>query len=608
MTVPRLPYGRLGLVILKRPGRVLLFLVAAFMHAIGHASVALSAGVLARALLGGEIPEGGGSSGHVFAALRGCTAWVSTDPAVVAAVVGLGAMLLKVAGQSGAAYLQAQLAGEVGIWVRQRVLDAWLSDHRWRAVRQPDHGGKDGTDASDVGTRGPWAQHVAALTERVHDLERGLEIGLLGGVRAIAQLVPLALVLVAISPRLAAASAFVFAPFGALLGYVRKKYKRGLQTRAAQGESLLEAADEAVRHADLWATYGAVPKVQAHMARLGREMTRHAARMEVSAAALSGSNEVLGALALVLALFAARAGWLGEGAGGATLLPFAIAFFLAYRPLRELTDARLALVRARVAISTLPVTLALPVPETRSGTGTGTGDLEIEGLLLGRGRAGAISFRAEAGQIVVVLGRTGVGKSTLLRTLLGLERAMGGRVMYGGADVTEAAIGPGARPFAWVPQDSPLLLDTLEANVCVASDADAAESCLDALGAHHLVTQLGTRRLGSDERPVSGGERQWIGLARAMATKAPVLLLDEPTNGLDRDAQARVLDAIARLRGKRTVILVTHRTEPTAIADAIVRVGDAPSEAQGDGAVSTRNVGPAATSTHGARSTSPSNT
>lgn len=524
----------------------------------------------------------------------------------MAAVVGLGAMLLKVVGQSWSVYLQSQLAGEVGIWVRQRVLDAWLSDHRWRAVRQLDHGGKDGTDASDVGTRGPWAQHVAALTERVHDLERGLEIGLLGGVRAITQLVPLAVVLVAISPRLAAASMFVFAPFGALLGYVRKKYKRGLLTRAAHGEALLEAADEAVRHADLWATYGAVPKVQAHMARLGQEMTRHAARMEASAATLSGSNEVLGALALVLALFAARAGWLGEGAAGGTLLPFAIAFFLAYRPLRELTDARLALVRARVAVDAVGDLSALPREEKKeSGAGVGREprDLEIEGLALGRGKTGAISFRAGAGEIVVVLGPTGVGKTTLLRTLLGLERAVGGHVRYGGADVTDAPIGPGTRPFAWVPQDSPLLLDTLEANVCVAPDADAAEDCLDAVGAHHLVTQLGTRRLGSDERPVSGGERQWIGLARAMATKSPVLLLDEPTSGLDGAAQARVLQAIARLRGKRTVILVTHRTEPSTVADVIVRLSD---DAQG--AVSTRKVGPAETSTQGARSTSPSST
>ena len=81
---------------------------------------------------------------------------------------------------------------------------------------------------------------------------------------------------------------------------------------------------------------------------------------------------------------------------------------------------------------------------------------------------------------------------------------------------------------------------------------------------------------------MSGGERQWIALARALATRMPVLLLDEPTSGLDGESQARVLEAIARLRGRRTVVLVTHRPEPLAIADAVLDLGAAgSSEASG---------------------------
>lgn len=270
------------------------------------------------------------------------------------------------------------------------------------------------------------------------------------------------------------------------------------------------------------------------------------------------------------------------------MLPFAIAFFLAYRPLRELTDARLAFARARGAVDALQRLGALDFGGSEKGRGQESieadggerepvawevGVLEVEELALTRGHCAPISFRAEAGQIVVVLGRTGVGKTTFLRTLLGLERAHRGRVRYGASALEDAPIGPAARPFAWVPQDSPVLLDTLEANVRVSPDADAAGASLDALGAGHLVAQLGSRRLGSEERPVSGGERQWISLARAMATKMPVLLLDEPTSGLDTEAQSRVLEAIARLRGRRTVILVTHRTEPLAIADVVVKLG-----------------------------------
>jgi ABC-type transport system involved in cytochrome bd biosynthesis fused ATPase/permease subunit len=92
------------------------------------------------------------------------------------------------------------------------------------------------------------------------------------------------------------------------------------------------------------------------------------------------------------------------------------------------------------------------------------------------------------------------------------------------------------------------------------------------MGAEHLVRELGDARLGAGGRTVSGGERQWIGLARAVATTQPVLLLDEPTSGLDPASQTRMLDAIARLRGARTVVMVTHRPEPLAIADTVIRV------------------------------------
>ena len=104
-----------------------------------------------------------------------------------------------------------------------------------------------------------------------------------------------------------------------------------------------------------------------------------------------------------------------------------------------------------------------------------------------------------------------------------------------------------------------------------APGADAREE-LEPFGAAHLAQSLRDARLGAGGRAVSGGERQWIALARAIATRLPVLLLDEPTSGLDPDAQRRVLAAIAGLRGRRTVRLVTHRPEPLTIADVVVRL------------------------------------
>jgi len=261
-----------------------------------------------------------------------------------------------------------------------------------------------------------------------------------------------------------------------------------------------------------------------------------------------------------------------------------VAFFLAYRPLRELTEARLTMVRAAEAFGELHETI-------KEGEECGAEDeapirdgalespiwalapLELRGLALTRGSCRPFSLQVEAGSIVAIAGPTGIGKTTLLRTLLGLEAAVSGQVVYGGVSLDGAPAGPAARPFAWVPQDAPLLFDTLAGNVSLgALEADAADA-MRALGASHLAKALDDSRLGPGGRAVSGGERQWIALARAIATRQPVLLLDEPTAGLDPEAQRVVLEAIARLRGKRTVLLVTHQREPLAVADVVLRVG-----------------------------------
>ena len=211
----------------------------------------------------------------------------------------------------------------------------------------------------------------------------------------------------------------------------------------------------------------------------------------------------------------------------------------------------------------------------------GPGCSSCASLRLARGASASgdgapLTLRIEAGTIAVLAGPTGVGKTTLLRTLLGLERAAGGDILFDGEPLGDAPAGPGARPFAWVPQDAPLVADTLAANVALGAPERrrrrGAIAALESMGAAHLVAALRTERLGAGGRVVSGGERQWIALARAIATRQPVLLLDEPTSGLDPASQQRVLRAIARLRGKRTVLIVTHRPEPLDIADVVVRL------------------------------------
>ncbi|MGH7439948.1 MAG: hypothetical protein ACRENE_30025, partial [Polyangiaceae bacterium] len=318
--------------VLRRPAKIAGFLVAVAMHAAGHAVVALVAGGVAISLAGGVAPRVGLPS----------TVWGTGSPsdrALALALVGLCSIAVKAAAGVYATYVQARLAGEAGAALRLELLDALLSVHHLRRPRQGDHGVQVA----------PTARGVAALTDRVREVEAGLATGMLGGARAVAQLVPLGALLVVLSPRMAVAAGAAQATFGWLLARVRTGYRAALRRAALDREKLLEAADESVRHAELWVTYGAEAKARAGMRALGALIAEGSAKLEARVSALSGANEALGACALLIAVAACRAGWLGGSAEGSTLLAFAVAFFLAYRPVRELADARLAVARAEVS-------------------------------------------------------------------------------------------------------------------------------------------------------------------------------------------------------------------------------------------------------------------
>ncbi len=180
--------------------------------------------------------------------------------------------------------------------------------------------------------------------------------------------------------------------------------------------------------------------------------------------------------------------------------------------------------------------------------------MEAEGLAA---RAGAfvlrdVSFTLPAGGYGVVVGPAGSGKTTLLETIAGVARASGGRLRLGGEDAL--ALPPERRGVALVYQHSLLFPHlTVAANVAYgAADATAAREAAELVGAD----SLGARSVDR----LSGGERQLVALARALARRPRVLLLDEPYAALDPASRERVRQAVRALHRSRgtTVLQVTH--------------------------------------------------
>lgn len=540
------------------------------MHGLGHAVLAAAGAGCATLLVGGDFSRLSALSTRFLGASN-------AGSAAAFALAGLLAVGVKVTGNALATMVQARVGGEVGASLRETLLRALLAERSVAQARHLDHGPATEEAPREGGAPhagGSWARNVARLTSFVGDVEAGASLGVLGSVKACLQLLPLAVLLFVVAPRLAAASVAVLVPFGVLLGRARHRMRRSLAREAERRTQLLAGADEAVRHADLWRTYGAGGRVRERVRVLGHSLTRQSTRVALLTAALSGSNEVLGAAAVLLVVLFARAGWLGADVEG-TVLPFVVTFLLAYRPVRDLGDARLAMLRASAALDELGPWMAAgeaaPVEDAPRAWPRAT--LTLQALELRRGSLGPLSLQLGAGEIVALVAPTGAGKSTLLRTLLGLEPPRSGDVLYGKASLRDAPLGPRARPFAWVPQDAPIVADTVEGNVRLGGALADAPALLRALGAGALAAATDVP-VGAGGRALSGGERQWVALARALASEQPVLLLDEPTSGLDAVAQEQVLTAIALLRGRRSVLLVTHRQEPLRIADRVLYLGD----------------------------------
>jgi ATP-binding cassette subfamily C protein CydD len=182
----------------------------------------------------------------------------------------------------------------------------------------------------------------------------------------------------------------------------------------------------------------------------------------------------------------------------------------------------------------------------------------------------------EPGRVTVLTGRNGAGKSTTLQAIAGVAVPSSGRVTVAGIDVADLDPTAWWRQLSWLPQRPALVPGTVRDNLLLLGDLKDLEiactaSCFDAVLTElpdGMDTMLGRGGLG-----LSLGQRQRLGLARALGSAAAVLLLDEPTAHLDARTEERVLQAIAeRARAGATVVVVGHREPVVAIGDHVVEV------------------------------------
>lgn len=189
-----------------------------------------------------------------------------------------------------------------------------------------------------------------------------------------------------------------------------------------------------------------------------------------------------------------------------------------------------------------------------------------------------LSFKITAGERVALIGKVGSGKSTIQRLIMGLYQPTEGAVLLDGIDLRQLDPADVRRNLGYVSQDVTLFYGTLRDNITFGlpyADDSAIVAAAELAGMAGFINRHPRgfdMPVGERGESLSGGQRQGIGLARAVLHNAPILLLDEPTSAMDFTTEAQITQNIGHFAHNKTVVLVTHRTSLLAMVTRVIVV------------------------------------
>ena len=171
-----------------------------------------------------------------------------------------------------------------------------------------------------------------------------------------------------------------------------------------------------------------------------------------------------------------------------------------------------------------------------------------------------LNLQVKEGEKVVLLGTSGSGKSTILKILMGMERAQSGTIRIGGQDTVDLGEDRIFKEISYIQQEVFIFDGTIRENICLFQTyrEEELQSVIERAGLRNLVKEKGLDyRCGENGAALSGGERQRISIARSLLRKTPILLADEITASLDKENSYLVLDTLLNIENT-TEILVLH--------------------------------------------------
>ena len=332
---------------------------------------------------------------------------------------------------------------------------------------------------------------------------------------------------------------------------------------------------------------GAESVIQSRWERANAHIAAVSVRMRsLSSGAMSATGwlgQVVNVVLIVVGVHLIGAGELSMGA----LIAAGMLSGRALAPAGQIVGLLLQYQGARTALESLEKVMATPI-ERPEGVNflqrrELRGEIEFRNVRFAYpGRSDAaldgVSFKISAGERVALIGKVGCGKSTIQRLIMGLYQPTEGQVLIDGIDLRQLDPADVRRSVGYVAQDTTLFQGSLRENICFglphAEDAaivQAAElaGMADFVNRHPRGYDM---PVGERGESLSGGQRQSVGVARAVLHQAPILLMDEPTSAMDYTTEAHVSARIGAFAQDKTMVLVTHRTTLLPLATRVIVV------------------------------------
>lgn len=372
-----------------------------------------------------------------------------------------------------------------------------------------------------------------------------------------------------------------------LLGLVNERATRApLETASRLGMQGGRRAEAALRNADAVIAMGMMRGVA------GRWLASHGRTLDCQLSASRRGTRMLAVTKLTRQLL--QIGIIGVGAllvvdqeiSPGSLIAASIVMSRALAPVEQVVAAWKQIIGYRTARRRLASFFAAPtLPRQGQTTATMGGHLRLEGVSYTPPGTGEpvlreISFTAEPGEVLAVLGPTGSGKSALARLIVGAAAPTAGAVRLDGASVADwprADLGP---HIGYLPQEAELFTGTVRQNIARlgrGSD-EAVARAAELANVHEAILRLpkGYRtEVGAGGARLSTGQRRRIALARALYGGPRLVVLDEPSANLDVAAEHAVARTVQALKQEgATVLVVSHRPALLSVADKVLRLTD----------------------------------